>query len=231
MIAHSMLLIVTAGSMIPSTHEPSHGAGQTRPVNSGKVVRLVQPVERLAPAAAIDEIVPLGDQVVDRAAGGHVGHQVARVAERNAAIHAARPLVSQLAVAQVLVELVPIEDAQGRIALGRRLSRELGEAGRLAHRLDSFCVWSSVSDAVRMAVRLAKACFEVVDDRQWCETSLAAMFRSGFEIQVGIPLTSVTAGRPAMRRLRAVGSASGSGDVVGRSPAGCSLASCSRARL
>src|SRR5690606_36925686 len=33
----------------------------------GEVVRLVQPVERLAPAAVIDEVVPLRDQVVHRA--------------------------------------------------------------------------------------------------------------------------------------------------------------------
>ena len=37
MIAHSTLLIVTGGALMPSTHEPSHGAGQTRPVNSGKL--------------------------------------------------------------------------------------------------------------------------------------------------------------------------------------------------
>ena len=36
-IAHSMFLIVTAGSLMPSTQEPSQGAGQTRPVNSGKL--------------------------------------------------------------------------------------------------------------------------------------------------------------------------------------------------
>ncbi len=37
MMATSMFLIVTGGSLMPSTHEPSHGAGQTRPVNSGKL--------------------------------------------------------------------------------------------------------------------------------------------------------------------------------------------------
>ncbi len=37
MIAFSMFLIVTGGSVMPSTHAPSHGAGQTRPVNSGKL--------------------------------------------------------------------------------------------------------------------------------------------------------------------------------------------------
>ena len=71
MIAHSMLLMVTGGSLMPSTHEPSQGAGQTRPVNSGKLLVLCRRVERLLPLPAVDEVVPLGDQVVDRAAGGH----------------------------------------------------------------------------------------------------------------------------------------------------------------
>lgn len=34
MIAHSIFLIVTGGSLMPSTQAPSHGAGHTRPVNS-----------------------------------------------------------------------------------------------------------------------------------------------------------------------------------------------------
>lgn len=37
MIEHSMFFIVTGGSEIPSTHDPSQGAGHTRPVNSGKL--------------------------------------------------------------------------------------------------------------------------------------------------------------------------------------------------
>jgi hypothetical protein len=36
-IETSMFLIVTGGWLIPSTHEVSHGAGQSRPVNSGKL--------------------------------------------------------------------------------------------------------------------------------------------------------------------------------------------------
>ena len=40
MMAISMFLIVTGGSVMPSTQEPSHGAGQTRPVNSGKLLVL-----------------------------------------------------------------------------------------------------------------------------------------------------------------------------------------------
>ena len=38
MIEHSMFLIVTGGSIEPSTQEPSQGAGHTRPVNSGKLL-------------------------------------------------------------------------------------------------------------------------------------------------------------------------------------------------
>src|SRR5690349_23867521 len=38
MMVHSMFLIVTGGLLMPSTHDPSHGAGQTRPVNSGKLL-------------------------------------------------------------------------------------------------------------------------------------------------------------------------------------------------
>ena len=36
-IDSSMLLIVTASSWMPRTHEPSHGAGHNRPVKSGKL--------------------------------------------------------------------------------------------------------------------------------------------------------------------------------------------------
>ena len=37
-IDSSMFLIVTGSSLMPSTHEPSHGAGHSRPVKSGKLL-------------------------------------------------------------------------------------------------------------------------------------------------------------------------------------------------
>src|SRR5271156_2055261 len=37
-IAHSMVLIVTGLSSMLSVHDASHGAGQMRPVNSGKLL-------------------------------------------------------------------------------------------------------------------------------------------------------------------------------------------------
>jgi hypothetical protein len=47
MMAFSICLMVTGGSMIPRTQEASHGAGQIRPVNSGKL--LVTCSARIAP--------------------------------------------------------------------------------------------------------------------------------------------------------------------------------------
>mmetsp|Transcript_10767 Transcript_10767/g.44541 ORF Transcript_10767/g.44541 Transcript_10767/m.44541 type:complete len:376 (-) Transcript_10767:1627-2754(-) len=38
MMVHSMDLMDTGSSMMPSVHAPSHGAGHTRPVNSGKLL-------------------------------------------------------------------------------------------------------------------------------------------------------------------------------------------------
>ena len=37
-ISYSMRSMVTGSSLIPSTHEASHGAGHSRPVNSGKLL-------------------------------------------------------------------------------------------------------------------------------------------------------------------------------------------------
>ena len=74
----------------------------------GEIIRLVQPFERFLPQAAIDEVVPFRDEVMDRAAAGHAAEERAGVAERDAAIHAARGLLAELALLHVMVELVPV---------------------------------------------------------------------------------------------------------------------------
>ena len=83
-IAHSMVLMVTGLSSMFSVHDASHGAGQIRPVNSGKLLVECSAVERCLPLVAIDQVVPVRDQIVDR---------TAVVTERNAAIHAAARLL------------------------------------------------------------------------------------------------------------------------------------------
>src|SRR5207253_4743020 len=65
MIATSTPLIVTGSSLIPSTHAPSHGAGQRRPVHSGKLTG------RLCPAPCEGACV-LGDRKSTRLNSSHV---------------------------------------------------------------------------------------------------------------------------------------------------------------
>ena len=86
-ISHSMVLMVTGLSSMFSVQDASHGAGQMRPVNSGKLLVECRLSSAVAPLVAIDQVVPVRDLVVDRAA---------LVTERNAAIHAARRLLAHL---------------------------------------------------------------------------------------------------------------------------------------
>ena len=84
----------------------------------------MQLVDRVAPLVAVDEVVPIRDQVVDGAAV---------VAERDAALHAARALLRELAFGQRLHELAVVVHALGRRALGRVDPLDLEEPPELAH--------------------------------------------------------------------------------------------------
>ena len=81
-------------------------------------------VDRVAPLVAVDEVVPVGDQVVDGAAA---------VAEGHAALHAARALLRELPFGQRLHELAVVVHALGRRALGRVDPLDLEEPAELAH--------------------------------------------------------------------------------------------------
>ena len=74
-----------------------------RPGELREVVRGVQPLDRLAPLVAVDEVVPLRDEVAQRAA---------LVAERDAAVHAAPGLLLQPVVRELLVDLAPVLEPQ-----------------------------------------------------------------------------------------------------------------------
>ena len=90
----------------------------------GEVVRPVELLDRLVEPLAIDEVVPVGDQVPERAAA---------VAERHAALHAARALLLQLDERQELDELAMVADALAGRALGRVRAVDLQEGAELAH--------------------------------------------------------------------------------------------------
>ena len=98
----------------------ANSAGELR-----KIVGRVQPVDRLAPAAAVDEIVPVGDDVPERAT---------LVAEGNAAIHAAGTLRAQFVFGHLEIEFAPILQALPDRTPRRSLALDLHEARNLAHR-------------------------------------------------------------------------------------------------
>src|ERR1700692_4862895 len=78
----------------------------------------------ILPAVAIDEIVPVRDDVVDRAA---------RVAKRNAAIHAARALHAHFLFRERLVHLEIIVNALRDRTPRRHFTRVFLKTGDLPH--------------------------------------------------------------------------------------------------
>jgi hypothetical protein len=93
----------------------------------GEVVGRVQLADGILPAAAIDEVVPVGDQVAQRAAV---------VAEGHAALHAARALCRELLVGAADDELlvgVLAADALERVVVRDPDPLDLQKAAELAH--------------------------------------------------------------------------------------------------
>ena len=125
MIAASIDLIVTGSSLMPSTHDAfarrrAQLAGELR-----EVVGRVQAVDRRLPAVAVDEVVPVGNQVAERAA---------LMAERDAAVHAARALL--LAARRSGTADRPRASRWRRSSTGPRrvlLALDFDEACRLTH--------------------------------------------------------------------------------------------------
>jgi hypothetical protein len=91
----------------------------------------VQLIDRLAPAVAVDEIVPVRDQVPSG---------TAVVAERHPAFHAAGALVPQLEQREGAHELAHVVHALLRIALEWLRARDLEEGTELTHQRASSSV-------------------------------------------------------------------------------------------
>src|SRR5262245_12371630 len=84
----------------------------------------MQILRRHLPIRVIDEVVPVGDLVVHRAAGVAVG---------DAAIHAAGGLARELSLARRDDELAPMANAIRRRLIGPILAVDLEKARDLAH--------------------------------------------------------------------------------------------------
>src|SRR5919107_2062236 len=93
--------------------------GAEHPCELGEVVGLVQAVYGLLPVLAVDEVVPVGDQVPQGAA---------RVAERHSAVHTARSLTPELLLRHRLVDVAVVLDPLLHGPLRGRLASDLEES-------------------------------------------------------------------------------------------------------
>ena len=89
-----------------------------------EIVGRVEVLRRVQPVGMIDEVVPVGDLVVDRATGVTIG---------DAAIHAARGLARDLGLARGDDELAVMADAIGGRLVAPVLAFDLEKARNLAH--------------------------------------------------------------------------------------------------
>ena len=111
--------------LVDAEHAGALARGRAQPAGElGEVVGGVQPLDGLAPVVAVDEVVPVGDEVAERAAV---------VAERDAAVHAPAGLVLQVVLGEVLVDLLPVLDAHRHRPAGRELAVVLEEALDVSH--------------------------------------------------------------------------------------------------
>ena len=90
----------------------------------GKVVRRVEPIDGGAPPIAIDEVVPVGNQVAERAT---------LMTERDAAVHAARRLILQRGWLVRQRDFPPVANPFGNRPRRRLLPLDFEKAGGLTH--------------------------------------------------------------------------------------------------
>ena len=109
----------------------AHAAGELR-----EVVGLVELCQGLFPVVPVDQVVPVGDEVVERTTRGARSppHGHTRVAERNAAVHAAGALFLQGFRRHRQDEFVPVLQTFERIAVPLLAPLELHESRNLAHK-------------------------------------------------------------------------------------------------
>jgi len=103
----------------------------------GEIVGFVEAIEGILPAAPVDQVVPLGDQVVDGATAGGAVDFHTRVAEGGAAVHAARALGLQIFLGHVQVKFIPVADAIARGNFGRHLAQKFHKASWFSHDVES----------------------------------------------------------------------------------------------
>src|SRR5207244_2156059 len=111
--------------VVDAEHARAFARGRAQPARPlGKVIRRVQALDRVAPLVLVDEVVPVGNDVAERAA---------LVTERNAAVHAARRLLLEVGLRIREIDLFPVAHAFLDRTRRPLLPLDLEEAGDLTH--------------------------------------------------------------------------------------------------
>src|SRR6476620_4376411 len=98
-----------------------------------KIIGRVQVARGLFPVVLIDEVVEVGDLVVDRAAGRARRHRAGAVAIGDAAIHAARGLVARVLFGQRYDEFLVVLHTLGDRRVLAVVPLDLEKTSDLAH--------------------------------------------------------------------------------------------------
>ena len=140
-ILHNGALVLFGADSLAVLGAGAGGFAQSGADAAGKLrqaVGALQPPPGPGQRAAVYKVVCLGDQVMQRAAGGHTGHGLPGLAERHAAVHAAGGLAGLGGGGKRQVEFVKILQPLPRRPLGAGFARILQKAGGFAHGCASF---------------------------------------------------------------------------------------------
>ncbi len=172
-----------------------------------EIVGRVQVARRLFPVAGVDQVVPVRDLVVDRAAGRRAGDGVGAVAVGHAAVHAARRLLADVLLRQRQHEFLVIANALLDRQVVPIVALELEETRDLTHRRHSRRAWASRPRRLRAlsarrargGIRPASPCGIRADSSVQSARISAARLRAGEAARAGaIRMRS----RSASKRVR-----------------------------
>ena len=99
----------------------------------GKIIGLMQTIERFFPQTAIYQVIPFRNQIMNRATRSHPTEKRSRVAKRNPTIHAPRALLAKPGLGHVVMKFIPILNAFHGGTVKRQFAKIFDEAGGFTH--------------------------------------------------------------------------------------------------
>ena len=127
-LANGDLRLMDAAGAGAFTGRGTYPAGEFR-----EAVGHQQTLRRRFPLAAVEQVVPFGNQVVKRTAGWQASDHQAAVAEGHGTAHAPRRLLPLLLLGKQAVDLVPVVQPLQRVAVRRQLAVIFQKTKQLAH--------------------------------------------------------------------------------------------------